>query len=85
MASCSFCGQELSGMPHTCNECGETHCGSHRLPERHECRGLARVDERSDGEAVFIGREEDGGQEGARTVLDRALDAVLSPLRRLRR
>lgn len=28
-------------MSYTCSRCGDTHCVSHRLPESHECTGLA--------------------------------------------
>jgi hypothetical protein len=85
MVSCSFCGREVEGIPHSCNECDETLCGRHRLPERHDCRGLARVADRADDDdAAFIGRPEDNDRQDS-GVIDRALDAVLTPLRRLRR
>ncbi|WP_257300066.1 zinc finger AN1 domain-containing stress-associated protein [Haloarchaeobius sp. FL176] len=84
MASCSFCGRSVEGFPYSCNECGETHCARHRLPERHECRGLARVSDRADEDSAFIGRtEEQDRQESG--VIARAFHAVLAPLRRLRR
>ncbi|MFD1645379.1 zinc finger AN1 domain-containing stress-associated protein [Haloarchaeobius litoreus] len=82
MASCSFCGREVEGMPYSCNECGETLCGRHRLPERHDCSGLALVAERADDQTTFIGRSDDHDERG---VVGRTLDAMLSPLRRLRR
>ncbi|WP_256300195.1 zinc finger AN1 domain-containing stress-associated protein [Haloarchaeobius salinus] len=84
MASCSFCGREVDGFPYSCNECGETLCGRHRLPERHDCRGLARVADRTDDEAGFIGRPDDRDR-AERGVVGRALDAMLTPVRRLRR
>ena len=84
MASCSFCGREVEGIPYSCNECGETLCGRHRLPERHDCSGLARVDDRPDDDAGFIGRSDDHEPKKS-SVVGRALDAMLSPLRRLRR
>lgn len=84
MASCSFCDREVEGIPYSCNECGETHCGRHRLPERHDCRGLARVADRPDDDAAFIGRSEDHETEES-GVIGRALDAMLLPVRRLRR
>lgn len=37
---CDQCGRETSGIPFTCNECGQTHCHEHRLPEAHNCRGV---------------------------------------------
>ena len=35
---CDFCGKE-EDLPFTCNYCGGTFCGEHRLPEAHACRG----------------------------------------------
>jgi Zn-dependent protease len=35
---CDFCGRE-EDLPFTCNYCGGTFCGEHRLPEAHACRG----------------------------------------------
>ncbi|WP_418286758.1 AN1-type zinc finger domain-containing protein [Halorubrum sp. DTA46] len=54
--NCEVCG-EADSMPYTCSRCGETYCVSHRLPEYHECTGLA-VDKanremlRAEGEEV---------------------------------
>lgn len=38
--NCEVCG-ETDSMPYTCSRCGDTYCVSHRLPESHECVGLA--------------------------------------------
>jgi len=35
---CDYCGRE-EDLPFTCNYCGGTFCGEHRLPEAHACRG----------------------------------------------
>jgi Zn-dependent protease len=35
---CDFCGVE-EDLPFTCNYCGGTFCGEHRLPEAHACTG----------------------------------------------
>ena len=35
---CDFCGAE-EDLPFTCNYCGGTFCGDHRLPESHACKG----------------------------------------------
>jgi Zn-dependent protease len=35
---CDFCGKD-EDLPFTCNYCGGTFCGEHRLPEAHACRG----------------------------------------------
>ena len=35
---CDFCGKE-EDLPFTCNYCGGTFCGEHRLPEAHACKG----------------------------------------------
>ncbi|WP_435358284.1 AN1-type zinc finger domain-containing protein [Haloarchaeobius sp. DFWS5] len=89
MAECAYCGSEPSGFPYTCNECDERHCERHRLPERHDCRGLARVSDRKSGSA-FVGqsynvteRDHAGTSDGG--ILATALDALFAPLRRLRR
>jgi predicted nucleic acid binding AN1-type Zn finger protein len=39
---CAFCGERAS-MPFKCKFCGRIHCGKHRLPESHNCPGLARL------------------------------------------
>ncbi|WP_435332683.1 AN1-type zinc finger domain-containing protein [Haloarchaeobius sp. TZWWS8] len=90
MPRCSFCGETPDGLPFTCNECGKTHCGAHRLPERHRCQQLGRIADRPTGAGTFIGnpgdrhdrtRRFDGGYTSFTSVLDR----LLLPLRRLRR
>jgi Zn-dependent protease len=35
---CDFCGRD-EDLPFTCNYCGGTFCGEHRLPEAHACKG----------------------------------------------
>jgi Zn-dependent protease len=35
---CDFCGKD-EDLPFTCNYCGGTFCGEHRLPEAHACTG----------------------------------------------
>jgi Zn-dependent protease len=35
---CDFCGKD-EDLPFTCNYCGGTFCGEHRLPESHACKG----------------------------------------------
>jgi len=35
---CDLCGRE-DDLPFTCNYCGGTFCGEHRLPEAHACKG----------------------------------------------
>lgn len=37
MAACDYCADELSGYPFKCRLCQQPFCGSHRLPESHEC------------------------------------------------
>lgn len=34
---CDLCGRGLSGLPYTCNRCGQNFCTKHRLPEEHDC------------------------------------------------
>ncbi|MDA4118645.1 MAG: site-2 protease family protein [Thaumarchaeota archaeon] len=35
---CDYCGAD-EDLPFTCNYCGGTFCGEHRLPEAHRCTG----------------------------------------------
>lgn len=42
MAECSVCGDEIN-MPYSCTYCGRTHCGTHKLPENHDCPNLAQA------------------------------------------
>jgi hypothetical protein len=89
MGECAYCGSEPEGFPYTCNECGERHCGTHRLPERHDCEGLDRVSDRSGDDGVFIGqsynRPDQSGAHDDDNVLASALGSILGPFRRLRR
>ena len=53
---CEVCG-EADSMPYTCSRCGDQFCVSHRLPESHDCTGLAvekahRASLREDGTEV---------------------------------
>ena len=39
--SCSVCGEDVTGQfSYTCSYCDRTHCGEHRLPEKHDCPSL---------------------------------------------
>jgi len=40
VARCSYCGASES-LPFTCKFCGGKFCAEHRLPENHDCQGLA--------------------------------------------
>lgn len=40
MGECNKCGTERE-MTNSCNYCGRNHCSKHRLPENHNCIGLA--------------------------------------------
>lgn len=42
---CDYCGFR-DPMPFTCKFCGNTYCYNHRLPESHDCLGLASYRER---------------------------------------
>ena len=37
MPYCEFCGEDAGYLPFTCSYCGGIFCGSHRLPENHQC------------------------------------------------
>jgi membrane associated rhomboid family serine protease len=49
MAKCDECGKH-ENMPYECSHCGNTYCGEHRLPEKHDCPGLT---EWNDPKGVF--------------------------------
>lgn len=42
---CDYCGFK-DPMPFTCKFCGNSYCYNHRLPESHNCHGLASYKER---------------------------------------
>jgi membrane associated rhomboid family serine protease len=44
MATCDVCG-EYENLPYQCKRCGQTFCAEHRLPENHDCPGLAEWDD----------------------------------------
>ena len=44
MATCDECG-EYENLPYQCKRCGKTFCSEHRLPENHNCPGLAGWDD----------------------------------------
>ncbi|KKF39471.1 AN1-type zinc finger protein [Halorubrum saccharovorum] len=44
MATCDVCG-EYENLPYQCKRCGKTFCAEHRLPENHDCPGLAEWDD----------------------------------------
>jgi len=37
---CSYCGEDISGIPHGCRFCRKRHCDLHILPEDHKCGNL---------------------------------------------
>lgn len=56
MARCDHCGEDES-LPYNCRYCGGQFCGAHRLPENHDCPGLA---EAGSGKGVFDSGFDDG-------------------------
>ncbi|GAB6878937.1 rhomboid family intramembrane serine protease [Halorubrum gandharaense] len=60
MATCDECG-EYENLPYQCRRCGKTFCGEHRLPENHDCPGLA---EWNDPGGVFESDTNAGGGGG---------------------
>ncbi|WP_418284339.1 rhomboid family intramembrane serine protease [Halorubrum sp. DTA46] len=56
MATCDVCG-EYENLPYQCRRCGKTFCADHRLPENHNCPGLAEWD---DPGGVFDSGFDDG-------------------------
>lgn len=45
MAECSKCGKQE--MTFTCRYCGEKFCSEHRLPEKHNCEKIDKVEKKS--------------------------------------
>ncbi|WP_434522652.1 rhomboid family intramembrane serine protease [Halorubrum sp. AS12] len=69
MATCDVCG-EYENLPYQCKRCGQTFCAEHRLPENHDCPGLAEWDDPGGvfdsgfDESVEGGSAGDGGRSG---------------------
>lgn len=38
--ACTYCEEDLRGLPFKCRYCGEFFCVKHQLPENHLCQGL---------------------------------------------
>jgi len=76
MATCDECG-EYENLPYQCRRCGQTFCGEHRLPENHDCPGLA---EWNDPEQVFDSGFDDSVEGDVRTPGDD--EGVVSRLKR---
>lgn len=47
MGTCDFCGSQTEHAS-PCNGCGQSYCGDHRIPEKHECVSL-KLSEGGDG------------------------------------
>lgn len=52
MAICDHCGNEFTATPYSCNYCGNRFCSDCRLPEKHNCPGLAGTGPSTTGSAV---------------------------------
>lgn len=70
MANCDECGEQ-ENMPYKCRHCGGTFCGSHRLPESHNCPGLQQW---NDPGPVF-----DSGFDASVSESESSLRSRLSP------
>ncbi|MFA9517002.1 rhomboid family intramembrane serine protease [Halopenitus sp. H-Gu1] len=71
MAECDECGA-YENMPYQCHRCGNTFCSDHRLPESHNCPGLA---DWNDPSGVFDSGFDDSVRNRGRSdtgVFDRA-------------
>ncbi len=80
MANCDECGAD-ENMPYQCKRCGHTFCADHRLPENHDCPGLA---DWNDPDGVFDSGFDDsvenaGGRSPTQGILAR-LRSVGGPL-----
>ena len=72
MATCDVCG-EYENLPYQCKRCGQTFCAEHRLPENHNCPGLAEWDDPggvfdSGFDESVEGDDGGGARGGGRTV-----------------
>ena len=56
MPSCNVCGERVD-LPYDCKGCSGTYCSEHRLPENHDCAGLA---DWGDPDGVFDSGFDDG-------------------------
>lgn len=65
MAGCKICGEDFGDFAFECAYCGDHHCATHRLPERHDCPAI--------GEAIVPGRG-GGGGDGAADDLEEPAD-----------
>jgi membrane associated rhomboid family serine protease len=72
MARCALCGRD-ENMPYTCQRCGNTYCGEHRLPENHDCIGLEEWD---DPDGVFDSGFDDSVDNPGRTDDTSTFDRV---------
>ena len=43
---CSYSGEEIKGMPYKCKFCGKWFSEDYRLPEKHECTGLKKFNDK---------------------------------------
>lgn len=43
MVKCSYCGEDVEGLPYKCKYCGGVFCVWHHLPEEHECREVHKA------------------------------------------
>ena len=81
MATCEECG-EYAELPYQCKRCGESFCADHRLPENHDCPGLAGW---NDPGGVFDSGFDDGvagGPAGGTASRAGDADGVVDRLRR---
>lgn len=53
---CYFCGFR-DPMPFACKFCGNSYCYNHRLPESHNCPGLAEYKSRPRDSGIFYSRD----------------------------
>jgi len=63
---CEVCGRLVKPLPYVCHYCGGVFCVEHRLPEKHNCKGLEELRrfEPADVEALAraISEFEEAGQ-----------------------
>ncbi|MGQ0536723.1 MAG: rhomboid family intramembrane serine protease [Methanobacteriota archaeon] len=80
MTRCATCGVQ-EPMPFVCRYCGELHCNDHRLPEAHECSGLASARQvwRERGREAGAAPREKAVYLSLRARLATGYDRVLAP------
>ncbi len=72
---CNYCGFR-DPMPFTCKFCGNSYCYNHRLPESHNCTGLALYKDRVRASGKVYGYEPIAVKKNRKSLLNPLIHAV---------